>query len=203
MALQYARAVSTDAPLARTARYDVLLAGSPGPSVASTCSLIRDGEATIVVDPGLAPSQAAILDPLRAIGLTADDVTDVVLSHHHPDHALNVALFPRARVHDQWAIYDFAGRWDDVESEGRVLAPSVRLLRTPGHSAEDISTMVGTADGVVVLTHLWWTATQPEEDPYAPDPAVLHASRARVLELADVIVPGHGAPFVPGPSTPR
>jgi glyoxylase-like metal-dependent hydrolase (beta-lactamase superfamily II) len=193
----------THAPLARTARIDVLLPGSLGPHVASTCSLVRDGDVAIVIDPGLAPSQAAILDPLRALGVEPDGVTDVVISHHHPDHALNVALFPAARVHDHWAIYDFAGRWDDVEAEGRVVAPSVRLLRTPGHSAEDISTMVGTADGVVVFTHLWWTAEGPAQDPYAPDPAVLHASRARVLDIADLIVPGHGAPFAPTDATPR
>jgi glyoxylase-like metal-dependent hydrolase (beta-lactamase superfamily II) len=193
----------TDGPMGRTARYDVLLSGSPGPACSSTCSLVRDGDIRIVIDPGLAPSQSAILEPLASLGLAAADVTDVVLSHHHPDHALNAALFPSARVHDHWAIYDFNGRWDDVEAEGRVLAPSVRLLRTPGHSAEDISTAVGTADDVVVFTHLWWTARGPAEDPYAPDPAVLHASRARVLALADVIVPGHGAPFTPTDATPR
>jgi glyoxylase-like metal-dependent hydrolase (beta-lactamase superfamily II) len=193
----------TDAPLARTARYDILVTGSPGPQCSSTCSLVRDGEERIVIDPGLAPSQAAILDPLRALGVEPEAVTDVVLSHHHPDHSLNAALFPAARVHDHWAIYDFAGRWDDVEAEGRVLAPSVRLLRTPGHSAEDISTAVGTADGVVVFTHLWWHEGGPVEDPYAPDAGVLHQSRARVLELADVIVPGHGAPFAPSAATPR
>jgi glyoxylase-like metal-dependent hydrolase (beta-lactamase superfamily II) len=195
--------IMTDAPAARTARFDILLAGSPGPGVVSTCSLIREGETAIVVDPGIAPSQAAILEPLAALGLGADEVTDVVLSHHHPDHTLNVSLFPRARVHDHWAIYDFAGRWDSVECEGRVLCPSVHLIRTPGHSAEDLSTVAGTPDGVVVFTHLWWTAATPLEDPYAPDPPVLHASRARVLRFADLIVPGHGPPFVPDGSTPR
>ena len=193
----------TDAPRGRTARFDILVTGSLGPHVASTCTLVRDGAALIIIDPGLAPSQAAILDQLAALGVKAMQVTDVVISHHHPDHALNVALFPAARVHDHWAIYDFAGRWDDVEAEGRVLAPSVRLLRTPGHSAEDISTEVGTPEGTVVFTHLWWTDAGPAEDPYAPDPAVLHASRARVLELADLIVPGHGAPFRPDTTTPR
>lgn len=193
----------TDAPIARTARYDPLVTGSPGPACASTCSLIRDDDAIIIVDPGLAPSQAAILDPLRALGVEATAVTDVVLSHHHPDHALNAALFPAARVHDHWAIYDFAGRWDDVEAEGRELAPSVRLLRTPGHSAEDISTLAGTPDGIVVFTHLWWSEAGPADDPYAPDAAVLHASRGRVLELADLIVPGHGPAFRPTDATPR
>jgi glyoxylase-like metal-dependent hydrolase (beta-lactamase superfamily II) len=177
--------------------------GSPGPNVASTCTLVRDEGVVAVVDPGLAPSQEAILGPLRALGLEPSDVTDVVISHHHPDHALNVALFPRARVHDHWAIYDFAGRWDDVECEGRVLAPSIQLIRTAGHTEEDLSTVVGTPEGVVVLTHLWWTDTSPVEDPYAPDPAVLQAARERVLGFANLIVPGHGAPFAPSESTPR
>ncbi len=53
------------------------------------------------------------------------------------------------------------------------------------------------------MTHLWWTDAGPIEDPYAPDPAVLHASRARVLGFADLVVPGHGAPFVPSEATPR
>ena len=193
----------TDAPAGRTARFDILLTGSPGPQTASTCSLIREGPISIVVDPGLAPSQAAILEPLRALGLGPDAVTDVVLSHHHPDHTLNAGLFPAARVHDHWAIYDFSGRWDDVECEGRALAPSVSLIRTPGHSAEDLSTVAGTPDGVVVFTHLWWTDGSPVEDPYAPDPAVLHASRERVLGFADLVVPAHGGPFVPSKSTPR
>jgi glyoxylase-like metal-dependent hydrolase (beta-lactamase superfamily II) len=192
-----------DAIDAGSARFDILLVGSRGPATASTCSLVRDGGVAIVIDPGLAPSQAAILDPLASLGLAATDVTDVVLSHHHPDHALNAALFPAARVHDHWAIYDFNGRWDDSECEGRLLSPSVSLIRTPGHSAEDLSTVVRTPDGVVVFTHLWWTATGPAEDPYAPDPADLRASRARVRGLADIVVPGHGAPFKPSEATPR
>lgn len=191
-----------DAPTARTARFDILVVGSIEPNVASTCSLVRDGTVSIVIDPGLAPSQDAILDPLRALGISPDEITDVVVSHHHPDHALNVALFPRARVHDHWAIYDFAGRWDSVDCEGRVLSPSVSLIRTPGHSAEDLSTVVRTPDAVAVFTHLWWAETGPAEDPYAPDPSVLHASRARVLGMAGLIVPGHGAPFTPSEATP-
>jgi hypothetical protein len=55
----------------------------------------------------------------------------------------------------------------------------------------------------VVFTHAWWTAEAPDEDPYAPDPAILHRSRSRILELEPVlVVPGHGPAFVPGASTP-
>ena len=49
--------------MASLAAVHVLLMGSLDP-VAGTCSLIVDGDALIVVDPGLAPTQAAITDPL-------------------------------------------------------------------------------------------------------------------------------------------
>jgi glyoxylase-like metal-dependent hydrolase (beta-lactamase superfamily II) len=195
----------TDSPAPRTARFDLLLAGSltsTAGKVVSTCSLLRDADRTIVVDPGMAERPADILDPIRALDVAPEAVTDVVLSHHHPDHTLNAALFPAARVHDHWAIYRGA-TWDSNDAEGRELSPAVRLIRVPGHTHEDIATVAGTPDGLVVFTHLWWTDTAPEEDPYAVDADALHASRARVLAFADLIVPGHAGPFRPSPSTPR
>jgi glyoxylase-like metal-dependent hydrolase (beta-lactamase superfamily II) len=198
----YAPRMMTDGPAARSARIDVLLEGSLEPTVRSTCTLVRDGELVAVIDPGLAPSQAAILDPLSALGVAAEDVTAVILSHHHPDHTINAALFPAAAVHDHWAVYR-GDDWESRECEGAEVSASVRLIRTPGHSAEDLSTLIGTPDGIAVATHLWWTADGPADDPYAPDRELLRRSRERVLGLADLIIPGHGAPFRPGASTPR
>jgi glyoxylase-like metal-dependent hydrolase (beta-lactamase superfamily II) len=192
----------TDAPSERAARFDILHVGSLEPGVTSTCTLVRDGERVVVVDPGMVASQADLLEPLAALDVAPAQVTDVILSHHHPDHTLNAGLFPGARVHDHWAIYR-GDAWEDSDAEGRVLTHSLHLIRVPGHSAEDIALVAGTAEGVVVFTHLWWTDRVPDDDPYAPDLAVLRASRARVLAFADLIVPGHGAPFAPGPSTPR
>lgn len=192
----------TDAPAARTARFDILHVGSVTPGVTSTCSLLRDGDLVIVVDPGMVDSQSDLLDPLSGLGLAPTDVTDVVLSHHHPDHTINCGLFGAARVHDHWAIYH-GSAWDDSDAEGRRLGPSTHLIRVPGHTPEDIALVAGTADGVVVFTHLWWTDEGPADDPYAPDQAVLHASRERVLAVADLVVPGHGSPFAPSAATPR
>ncbi|MGH3649800.1 MAG: MBL fold metallo-hydrolase, partial [Acidimicrobiia bacterium] len=67
----------------------------------------------------------------------------------------------------------------------------------------DITTMVEEDEGVVALTHLWWTATVPIEDPYATDPEALHRGRVRVIEVATTIIPGHGPMFVPDDETPR
>jgi glyoxylase-like metal-dependent hydrolase (beta-lactamase superfamily II) len=172
--------------------------------VGSTVSFARDGDAVVVIDPGLVPSRAAILDPLAALGVAPEDVTDVVISHHHPDHTINVALFPNARLHDHWAWYR-DDRWISRPAEGFELAPGIRLIETPGHSPQDISTLIDTDEGLTVATHLWWTSTGPTEDPYAPDPPLLHDNRSRVLALAGLarIVPGHGPSFVPSADTPR
>jgi glyoxylase-like metal-dependent hydrolase (beta-lactamase superfamily II) len=195
----------SDLPDGRSARVDVVLAGSvtsTGGKVVSTCTLVREGQRVVIVDPGMADSAGSILDPLAELGLSAEDVTDVVLSHHHPDHTMHAGLFPNAAVHDHWAIYRGTD-WEDSDAEGRVVSPSVRLIRVPGHTAEDIATVIGTPNGIVVCTHLWWDANGPAEDPFAEDPAQLAASRRRVLAIADVIVPGHGAAFKPSDRTPR
>lgn len=189
--------------LARTARLDVLVEGYVRPPhVAGTVSLIRDAGRVVVVDPGMVADRDLILAPLRDLGVRPEDVTDVVLSHHHLDHNLNVALFPVVPVHDFQAVIEgdvFTSR----DADGVHLTPAVRLMATPGHTPQDITTLVGTPDDVVALTHLWWTGEGPAEDPYSPDREQLRRNRARCLEVATLVVPGHGAPFRPAATTPR
>ena len=192
-------------PEGRTARVDVVLDGSltsTGDGVVSTCTLVRDGDRSIVVDHGMAASAAAILDPLAALGVRPEDVTDVVLSHHHPDHTLYAGLFPNAAVHDHWAIYRGTA-WEDSDCDGRVLTSSVQLARTPGHTAQDLVLLAGTADGMVVTTHSWFHADSAAEDEDPDDLEQLRESRRRILDVADLIVPGHGPAFRPTDATPR
>lgn len=192
----------TDKPRESNAVATVLAAGYIGDGVASTVSLIQDGSTVVIVDPGMVRSHSVILDPLRDLGVDPADVTDVVFSHHHPDHTINAALFPNARIHDHWAIYR-NDTWTDRDAEGYEISPSVKLIRTPGHTNEDITTLAGTADGVVAYTHVWWNSTTPDDDPYATDLNALRLSRKRVRAAADLVVPGHGAAFVPDDTTPR
>jgi glyoxylase-like metal-dependent hydrolase (beta-lactamase superfamily II) len=147
-------------------------------------------------------SRAALLAALADHGPQATDVTDVVFSHHHPDHTVNAALFPAARIHDHWAVY--AGdRWIGRDADGAELGPSVRLLRTPGHTAQDISTVASTPGDVFACTHGWWAAGGPADDPLGSDAGALHVSRDLLLSFATVIVPGHGPAFRPDHTTPR
>lgn len=188
------------------ASVDVLVEGyarSDGEAsrVAGTVSLVLAPGFVAVVDPGMVADRELILAPLRALGIAPEAVTDVVLSHHHPDHTVNIALFANARIHDTWAVYH-GDVWTDRPAEGAELAEGVTLWSTPGHTPQDITTLVETAEGVVALTHLWWHA-QMEGDPLATDLDALHAGRARVLEVARHVVPGHGPAFEVTDDTPR
>ena len=161
--------------------------------VTGTVSLVRSGDLVAVVDPGMVADRAAILDPLAALGVAPDEVTDVVLSHHHPDHTVNIALFGGATVHDHWATYR-GDVWTDRPAEGHHLADDVVLWETPGHTPQDVSTVVTTDTGVVVCTHLWWVQGM-DGDPRATDLDELRRNRERVLDVADRVVPGHGPAF--------
>jgi glyoxylase-like metal-dependent hydrolase (beta-lactamase superfamily II) len=179
-----------------TATHQLLHAGyirDGGGSVASSVSLVTDGAAIIVVDPGMVVDQALILDPLRERGISPAEVTHVVLTHHHPDHTINAGLFPDAEVIDFWARYR-GDQW--LDHHGDRISEHVRFILTPGHTAEDLTLLAETDAGVVACTHAWWHADRtPAVDPYADDQAALEASRRRILAEADIVVPGHGEPF--------
>ena len=191
-----------DKPTASSAQVHILFNGYADERVASTVAFVRDGDVRIIIDPGMVPNPSVILEPLAALGESPATITDVVFSHHHPDHTLNAALFPNARFHDYWAIYK-DDVWESRPAERFDVSPSIRLIETPGHTPQDITTLVGTGDGVFAFTHLWWSANGPAEDPLATDSAALHINRMRVLQIATKIVPGHGAPFTPNENTPR
>ena len=91
--------------------------------VSGTVTLIVDSPAVIVVDPGMVASRSGLLVALGSYGFEPSGVTDVVFSHHHPDHTVNAALFPAARIHDHWAVYE-GDRWTLRDADGVLLSPS-------------------------------------------------------------------------------
>jgi glyoxylase-like metal-dependent hydrolase (beta-lactamase superfamily II) len=184
------------------ARVDVLIAGhveqtEAGSSVHPTVSLVRDGELVVVVDPGILSDPGLLVDALAAHDLTVHDVTHVFVTHHHIDHTRNVGMFPTATVVDVDSLYD-GSLWLEHDGAGHHLTTDISVIETPGHAQECAALVVETDEGTVVLTHAWWFADMtPVQDPLAWDQGALERSRERILAIADVVVPGHGAAFRP------
>lgn len=186
--------------------YARLLPGG-GWIASSTCALITTpAGARIVVDPGC--NRPLLLARLAERRLAPDDVAVVFLTHHHLDHALNAALFPRAVVVDAEAVQD----GDRGAPVGRALpGTDIAIMPTPGHADGHASLVVPTRRGTVVVAGdvFWWAEGQEptldpaQTDPYAVDMARLRRSRRAVLALADWIVPGHGGGLYPVPAAAR
>ena len=123
----------------------LLHAGYNGDRVGSSITLVRDGDALIVVDPGLVARRSQILDPLRELGVAPEAVTHVFVSHHHPDHTINIALFPNAGSSTSTrATRTTCG--STTPGDGYELARTASCGLTPGHTDRDASLIVEADD---------------------------------------------------------
>lgn len=123
-------------------RIDVLVQGFPGRAVChgglgwSTVTLIRGGGRMALLDVGAFGVRRELAGQLARLGVAPLDVTDVVLTHAHYDHAVNFTLFPQATVwigeaELAWATAQPPGFNPLPELYVRELraSPRVRLLR--------------------------------------------------------------------------
>lgn len=145
--------------------------------------VIRDPGGVVLVDTGFAPEagdrrrRAHYGTPARllpSLGIAADDVTAIVISHAHWDHTGNVRQFPRAQLVMTEAEYAF---WtsplarrahfaahsepEEIEllararREGRLtlfagahtLAPGIELTEVGGHTPGQLIALVTAPDG--------------------------------------------------------
>ncbi|MEM9360525.1 MAG: MBL fold metallo-hydrolase, partial [Pseudomonadota bacterium] len=81
---------------------DIIVHGFPGKSVChgslgfSTIVLIRHQDRIALVDVGSFGQRKLLIEHLERRGLKPADITDVLLTHSHYDHAINWVLFPNA-----------------------------------------------------------------------------------------------------------
>lgn len=156
----------------------------------------------ILVDTGGPWAREALLGALAGQGVAPGDVGLVVGTHGHSDHIGNLGLFPRATLLVSHDLCLPGGRYlPHALSEARPLqlGPGLQVWATPGHGGQrDVSVAVeGTALGTVVVAGDVFERQGDEESWQAlsEDPVAQERSRRRVLAAADVVVPGHGAPF--------
>jgi glyoxylase-like metal-dependent hydrolase (beta-lactamase superfamily II) len=213
-----------------------LIAGAPPADsleIAMMVWVIRGGGRTILVDAGFYREKfmkqwkpADYLKPSEAIatvGLKPEDVTDIIVSHIHWDHADGADLFPRAKIWLQKEEYDYyvsdsgtvkqraidadvakmfhglrqAGRVNLVNGDSQEIFPGVSVYTGGKHTFASQFVGVRTRSGTVVLAsdnaYLYENLEKHVAINQTLDAASNLAAQARMLQLAGT--PGR---IVPG-----
>jgi len=157
-----------------------------------TMVLVRDKKLNIITDPGVISDQKIIVEALKKEGLKVEDIDMVFITHSHLDHYRNVGMFKDAKVLEYFGIWEK----EEVEDFEGDLTKNIKIIKTPGHDLTSLTMLVKTARGLVAICgDVFWKENGPKNDSYASDLDKLKKSRAKVLKLADYIIPGHGAEF--------
>ncbi len=162
----------------------------------SSAVLVQEKDINIIVDPGMA--KEALAAGLQKVGLKPEDIQYVFLTHYHLDHAYGVAWFPIAKVIDYEMVYNGDKMF---LHDGFIPDTELAIMHTPGHAAEHCSLVAPTDKGMVVVSGdvFWWSDGEEQRidihspDLYGKNQKLLEESRAKVLKLADFIIPGHGS----------
>ncbi|XP_041322017.1 metallo-beta-lactamase domain-containing protein 1, partial [Pyrgilauda ruficollis] len=165
-------------------------------------TLLWGGPLTVLVDTGGPWLRPRLPGLLAARGVAPEDVTHVVVTHGHSDHAGNLNLFPRATLLVGFdlsrgeGLYLPHGLAQGVPLE---LHPGhLRVVPTPGHTRAHVSLLaLGTALGTVAVAGDAFERGEDEEEweALSEEPAAQRRSREELAAAAEVIVPGHGEPF--------
>lgn len=203
------------------------------------CWLIKTSDGVVLFDTGVSPRAVPGLmrnDPfarfteedllvhrLDALGLEADNVDVVVMSHLHYDHAGGAQLFPKSELvvqKDEYAYahypasffepfyyrknFDLPGyRWRLLDGDAE-LGPGLTVLRTDGHTPGHQSLLVHLPhSGPVLLTGdacYWMEHAKKERVPGVVwNPTLAMHSIKRINTLARLIgariFPGHDPEF--------
>jgi glyoxylase-like metal-dependent hydrolase (beta-lactamase superfamily II) len=190
----------------------------------STVALARGPDQRIaLLDTGRLGIRGRLLARLKEVGVAAEQVTDVLITHLHYDHCENWPMFPRATLHVGGAELD----WACAQPEGtpmlpefavRELARSPRLHRldegptglpgitcfeAPGHSPHHLVFVLEGSPPVIFSSDVAKNRAElfTGQADISLDPAVHAASIARLRAVwaehpGTVLLMGHDLPHV-------
>jgi N-acyl homoserine lactone hydrolase len=162
----------------------------------STVTLVESGSKVILVDTGSVTELDGLGSALREASLRPDRIDAVLNTHLHMDHCGGNDLFTGAVFMAHALERPPAGTVK--VAEGDVLAEGVSVMETPGHTEGCVTVLVQAELRYAVCGDA--IPTKANYD--AGTPPALHVDRRlaiqsmnRILSWADVVVPGHDAPF--------
>lgn len=155
--------------------------------ICSSVTLLK-GEQNILVDTGYRGYEEEIVSRLEEQGLTPEDILVVFNTHSHFDHCANNHLFTNAKVIYGRGILS-PKKWDVASA---VEIPGVTIMKTPGHYQDHQSILVKTDRNYVIAGDALREDIIRDEERWKSMNEEYVLSVKRILDVADVVIPGHG-----------
>jgi N-acyl homoserine lactone hydrolase len=216
---------------------DIVVQGYPGRSVChgglgwSSIVLLRGHGRVGLVDVGAFGMRKMLIERLEQRGLKPRDVTDVLLTHSHWDHAVNWTLFSKSRIvigaHElDWSLKEPWGetpvaelymkeleRWPTLHAarDGEEVFPNVTVHVKPGHTPGSLVYFLeGQEYGVVFTGDAAKNRAEllSRAADLSYDQKLSSASIEGIWEMwrrrpGTILVPGHDVPMVLEDGEPR
>jgi glyoxylase-like metal-dependent hydrolase (beta-lactamase superfamily II) len=155
----------------------------------SSVTLVMVDDKKILIDTGLAGEETLIVGRLEERGYRPEDIDLVVNTHCHPDHCGCNSLFTEAEILNH-----------ENTGDGEILGDGIQLIATPGHTEDCISAIVSELEKTIVVAGDALPTLNNFLKRLPPflniDRQMALASISRIVEIADVVVPGHDKPFL-------
>ncbi|SDL42973.1 Glyoxylase, beta-lactamase superfamily II [Catalinimonas alkaloidigena] len=187
---------------------------------ASHVYLLQLPDHTILIDTSFPGKTETILMQLQEIGITPDQVTDILLTHHDVDHIGNAKELKELCGATLWApqldvpyiqrerkwygtrrMIELTVRWhaphvDEIYTEGAKLFDAIQVLSTPGHTPGHVSFLW---EEVLIAGDLVMTGSDGKISLLPGfltwDKGILHKSVRETGALSfQWVCPGHGDP---------
>ncbi len=154
------------------------------------------GESLIVVDTGSPSRSDRLVMALAAADVRPEEVDALVNTHLHTDHCGCNDMFANAVKYAHPREDPPIGTIAAVE--GVAIGESVTVIETPGHTEGSITVLVEAEARYAICGDALPTKANYESH----TPPAVHVDRRlavlgmeRVISVADVVIPGHDAPF--------
>jgi glyoxylase-like metal-dependent hydrolase (beta-lactamase superfamily II) len=193
-----------------------------GIRTSSTVTYVKSDGQNILIDvgydhpmnenPKAFRKKTRIIHNLRYYGLEHEDIDEIFITHWHEDHSGNIPFFPKVRilyagvtpsyVKKRLERYNVDNEFSRLD-ENTDWHTGMELIQTPGHATgSDYSVAIRfqkrifvVAGDIIVSRSFYHNRTFWPNEKLEKNCAQLQASYDRIIEFADVIIPGHDVPF--------
>nr|XP_054770638.1 metallo-beta-lactamase domain-containing protein 1-like [Lytechinus pictus]XP_054770639.1 metallo-beta-lactamase domain-containing protein 1-like [Lytechinus pictus] len=176
--------------------------GEPCFHADGSITLVETEAHKVLVDTGGPWDKPYLIDAFKELGLGLEEVDYVIGTHGHSDHIGNLNLFPGATHIVGWDVCKRDLYTSHSFSDGKpyLINSELVVMPTPGHTHHDVSLVVHDGEKKIVIAGDLFESENDIDDPSlwrdcSEDPKTQEINRRKIIDMADIIVPGHGPAF--------